>query len=597
MNNKTEKNQRQPKWDIFEAAILLDGFLQTQLKTQSKLKTVKSISLQLRQMAINRGLKIDNVYRNENGISYQIKSMESAFKGKTIFVPATKLFTEIVALYNKNRAKYDTILKEAKEMIDKTKILIHTDSDSSSIFLRSEKSENIILVLKEHYQYGFRYDSIRELMRFRQFANSMGISFSDDDQTLKEAIIASGTVIEDKVFCKNEDLQNELNNVINEIFSSGVEVIYYEMLFEQKLELMISHIIISNEMLKKYLQKHIKGCSFAKKFMIKGQKRTEKNAIIDEIKRVWGESQIKSVSELGELLPYIPKSNIARVISGNNQFVFASEGKYLWIDKLCITETEIENICNYVEKTCEENGFASLSKIPLGDIEDVNYNVTYLTIINAIYKIALSENFQLNGRIITKNQSKKLNTISILKKYIENKEECTICEIADKVIEITGSTNRIYALQSLYDEMIRVDRNRFVANNCVNFNTDEIDSLLSNFVTDHFCAIRDVTTFAMFPLCGQNWNLYLLESFCYKYSRKYSIHVIHFNDKNSGIIAEKDYNKKYNELLAIELSRTNIELNEEIAGQYLFETGYLAKSKYSKLGEIVEQAKKLREER
>lgn len=27
MDNKTEKSQRQPKWDIFEAAILLDGFL------------------------------------------------------------------------------------------------------------------------------------------------------------------------------------------------------------------------------------------------------------------------------------------------------------------------------------------------------------------------------------------------------------------------------------------------------------------------------------------------------------------------------------------------------------------------------------------
>lgn len=44
-----KKSSKQPKWGIFEAAILLDGFLQTQLRTQSKLKTVKSISLKLRQ--------------------------------------------------------------------------------------------------------------------------------------------------------------------------------------------------------------------------------------------------------------------------------------------------------------------------------------------------------------------------------------------------------------------------------------------------------------------------------------------------------------------------------------------------------------------
>ena len=101
----------------------------------------------------------------------------------------------------------------------------------------------------------------------------------------------------------------------------------------------------------------------------------------------------------------------------------------------------------------------------------------------------------------------------------------------------------------------------------------------------------------MFPLCGQNWNHYLLESFCYKYSRKYSLHVIHFNDKNAGIIAEKDFNKKYNEMLAIALARTDVELSPQAVGQYLFNTGYLAKSKYVNLSEISQRAIELRKER
>ena len=99
----------------------------------------------------------------------------------------------------------------------------------------------------------------------------------------------------------------------------------------------------------------------------------------------------------------------------------------------------------------------------------------------------------------------------------------------------------------------------------------------------------------MFPLCGQNWNHYLLESFCYKYSRRYSLHVIHFNDKNAGIIAEKNFNKKYNEMLVIALARTDVELSPEVIGQYLFNTGYMAKSKYAKLGEIAQRASELRE--
>jgi len=169
--------------------------------------------------------------------------------------------------------------------------------------------------------------------------------------------------------------------------------------------------------------------------------------------------------------------------------------------------------------------------------------------------------------------------------------------VADKVVELTGGTNRQYAFQALYDDMVRVDKNRFVANRLVSFNVDEIDAVLSGFITENFRAIRDVTTFAMFPLCGQSWNHYLLESFCYKYSKKFSLHVIHFNDKNAGIIAEKDYNKAYTEMLAIALAKTDVELTVDTIGQYLFDTGYMAKSKYAKLNEIAQRASELRKER
>lgn len=70
---------RQPRWDKYEAAILLDGYLETIRANTPKHRIVKRVSKELRQMAQNRGIVIDEVYRNENGISYQIQSMESAY--------------------------------------------------------------------------------------------------------------------------------------------------------------------------------------------------------------------------------------------------------------------------------------------------------------------------------------------------------------------------------------------------------------------------------------------------------------------------------------------------------------------------------------
>lgn len=677
-----ESISKQPEWNIHEAVILLDAYLNFLQCKSSKRKIIRTVSNQLRQMAINQGIIINDTYRNENGVSYQIQSMESAYKGCKISIPATKLFEKTVSLYHKNRHQYDQLLNEARNMImpqhNKDKFLLWANEnlpkkrikwieenllkierfantlgltnqaifevfdqstlnrifsciEKNKIFqiknrrfiknitedfksyiqfclkketpidnvqtITSEKTNNdIVTVLKQHYKYGFKYDSYRELIRFRQFADAMGITLPEEDEALKTSILSSGTIINDKVYHNSDDMLRELQQIVGNVFFSGAGTIYYESLFEKEQEWMESHVITSPDMLKEYLQNNIPECSFSKNFMVKGSRCSEKEAITNELKRIWGAHPVESVHKLSEYLPYIPTENICRVISGNDLFVWTAEGEYLFIDRFRITKDEEEAILDFVDEICEENGFASLCDIPLGNIEEENYELTQTAIYNAIYKKILSGKYYLNGKILTKEQS-ELDAVMLLKQYIKDKDECTFNEIADKVIELTGNANRQYAFQALYDYMIRVDKNRFVANQFVNFSVEEIDTVLDEFITDDFRAIRDVTTFALFPLCGQSWNHYLLESFCYRYSKKYKLRVINFNDKNAGIIVDKNFNVKYNEMLATAVARTNVELSPEVIGQYLFNTGYLAKRKYANLGEIAQRAMELRKGR
>lgn len=721
---------RQIPFTKYEAALLLDSYLKVLSGELSRMDAIRGCSRMLRSMAINLGIKIDGVYRNVNGISFQMSSMESAYQGNTIMKPS-RLFLETVLLFRDDYEMYQELLKKAKAMagvernhaISSKTVTFVTDSregdqtaplkgtpkpdHSSRRYYRKDKddfyrwlmedqhmaegtcrsyvsairsaerfaeehgfiskklytdnadeakatadalfsnpeflrynndqhnrfsaaiskllesigaeiqkravafpggsnedqavtsagrSSEIVAVLKRHYEYGFKYDSIRELMRFRQFADAMGIALPEEDEALKVSILSSGTIIDGKVYCQSDNMPQELQCIVDDAFSSGASVIYYESLFENEQEWMKSHVITSPDMLKEYLQKSIVGCSFSKKFMVKGDRRSEREAVTDELKRVWGTHPLESVYNLHDRLPYVPLRNIWRAISGNDLFVLSAEGEYLLIDHFRITEGEKEDILHFVDSACAENGFASLCDVPLGGIEEENYELAQFTIYNAIYKKVLSGKYHLNGKILTREKF-ELDAVMLLKQYIKDKDECTFDEVADKVVELTGGANRQYAFQALYDDMVRVGRNRFVANRLVDFSINEIDTVLAGFITDNFRTIRDVTTFAMFPLCGQSWNHYLLESFCYKYSRKYSLHVIHFNDKNAGIIAEKDFNKNYDEMLAIALARTDVELSPEIIGQYLFNTGYMAKSKYAKLGRIAQRALALREER
>lgn len=600
-------SERQPLWNIYEAVILLDGYLDYLSKRQSKSSIIKRVSMDLRQMAINKGIKIDEVYRNENGISYQLQSMESAYQGHKIYVRATNLFVETVFIYNNDKSKYNELLENAKKMID-TSQDEYKNNSSVTVSRKNVSFENsnptpapkdnseIVQVMNSHYQYGFKIDSIRELMRFRQFAEAMSVTLPDNDDELINAIKASGILIEGKVFCKSEDLPDELNRIVTKIISNGINVIYYSKLFGLHNDWMSSHVITSPEMLKEYLLKHITYCHYSKTFFIIGVKQTEKNAVTNEIIRVWGNSQVRTVDSLSKDLPYIPIGNIWRVISGNDSFVLTNEGTYLYTEKLKVSESEASEICDYVETTINTSGFTSLNDIPLGDIEEENYEIPRIPLLNALFKRFLSSDYTLNGTIITK-ESNTLNAISLLKNYLKDKEQCTFDELNDELIKLTGRINRQYTFQALYDEMIRIDKEHFVSDQKIKFLVSEIDNVISGFITDHFVSLKEITTFAMFPICGITWNHYVLESYCYKYSQKYSLHTIHFNDKNVGIIAEKDYDRKYDDMLAIALARSDIDLDSGSAGRYLFDNGYLAKTKYAALDRITEQAKQIRKER
>ncbi len=730
------------KWDSYEAAILLDGYLEMLHTNIPKMQIVRKISGNLRSMAMNRGFEIDEIFRNENGISYQIQCMESAYKGTKVNAPATKLFKEIVELYNLEPKRYHELLEEAKKMVSnkptrkeeflhwiestsaskrckwveenllkieefaiaikiidksiyditdkdllnkidksikrnkvfqvKYKKIIHniiTDfeiyrqfcfekiSQSNQLMdIESKESEgrvenvvafnntiedyqeeninengcpydipkgeelvapiiddtsviededsvaaitsdvSIVEVLNKHFKYGFKYDSIREMMRFRQFADEMGINLPEDDAILRKSILLLGTVIDGKVYCKRSDMKQELQNIVDSVFATAANVIYYEKLFERYYDWMENHVVTSPEMLKEYLQRYIKDCAFSKKFMVKGIRRSEKDAVTEEIKRVWSDRAVESVYTLEDRLPYIPLNNIWRVISGNDLFVLVAEGEYLFIDRFIVCDDDIEDIIDYTEVNCRTKGFASISDVPLGDIEENNYELPILTIYNAIYKKILANKYHLNGKILTKGKS-DLDAVYLLKEFIKGKDACTFDEVSEEVINLTGAVNRQYAFQALYDDMVRVEKNYFVAERFVDFSVDDIDNVLSSFITDKIIAIKDITTFAMFPLCGQNWNHYLLESFCYKYSKKFCLHVIHFNDRNAGIISEKDMSYSFDELLSFVTARANIDLTPEKVGQYLFDSGYLSKSKYAKLDDIIQNAKKLRTER
>ena len=97
-----------------EAVVLLDAYLKSLSGELTRQEAIKECSELLRRMAINSGNEIDDIFRNTNGIYFQMRSMESAFQGQILHnKPPTRLFLKVVELYRSSPEQYHMLLEEA----------------------------------------------------------------------------------------------------------------------------------------------------------------------------------------------------------------------------------------------------------------------------------------------------------------------------------------------------------------------------------------------------------------------------------------------------------------------------------------------------
>lgn len=108
----------QKAWDKTEAAILLEALIQVREGNISRKDAIEMVSKRLRGKAKEEGLIIDDVFRNIAGITFQMHSMESAYVGKTLIKPATRLFSEIVLLRKEEPMEYYNLLKGNQSVIE-----------------------------------------------------------------------------------------------------------------------------------------------------------------------------------------------------------------------------------------------------------------------------------------------------------------------------------------------------------------------------------------------------------------------------------------------------------------------------------------------
>ena len=130
-------------WDKYEVALLIDACNKIRDKKIDKAECVHKLSKLLRQRAKANGIKIDEVFRNENGITLQMTKMEYLLTDGEKGLPgASKLYIEMAKMSKLNSDEFEKILTLAKEQIENKESMNNMNAKGKFIQWLSSNSVN-----------------------------------------------------------------------------------------------------------------------------------------------------------------------------------------------------------------------------------------------------------------------------------------------------------------------------------------------------------------------------------------------------------------------------------------------------------------------
>lgn len=459
-------------------------------------------------------------------------------------------------------------------------------------------------VLQRHFSNGFPLNDGIELLRFREFTRQdvgKPIRNSVDDAKLTYCIRACGPVFQNRVYPVPPEAMERLYSLVASCLDEGAAIIFFDQFYQKYEDWLFDACIVSSDMLRFLLQKRFPRLTFTDSYC--GQSiSTIPQTVAQEVQRVWGDVAVRTYAELAELLPYIPFQRIKTTLVQNPVFTLNAPEAYANLDLVEIKDEEREKFVRIMTGSCEQEGYASLSDLDLDDLQERNYELSENALAAAVFQLCLSDRFERNRNIITpKGASQDIR--AILERHLSQLERCGLDELTGFAETINGSAPALQTiLEAAHSVMVRIDKDTFLSDALLHFDVEGTDETIARALegTDGeakaFVPLQAFTTFAAFPDCGQVWNLFVLESYCRRFSKRFRFDAHTANSANCGAIIRKENSLIYNSLLVEAALQAGLPARENEVGEFLITQGYLAR-KTLKIKEIVSALRTLKTRR
>ena len=446
----------------------------------------------------------------------------------------------------------------------------------------------LLQLLRRHYEKGYRLNSPIEIKKLRAKWKDEhgGEELRASDEAVRKAIASLTVSAGGMAYLIAQDVKDWLQFIVT-LYLGKSEVIFYEAFFARNQEKLTKAHIFNEQILQAVFEEIFPRFHYGKVYFGKAQGAVP-DVVRHEILDIWGEKTLWTYEQLEERL-YIPLDAIKQVMGQQREFLWVAEGMYTHVSRVNIDDEVKENLRQEAQKLSQGKDFWSIKELPVDDVLAANYELetkTNSAIYDAVYAICLEADFDRKGDTLTRKQqeddhvqgkmAQKMSAAERMREYCRSRDVCTLSEMQRVARSFTKNT--VAHLRAGAEVMVRLDKEHYVSDSYVNFNIVGTDEAISRIVMGDYLALREFVTFAHFPECGAEWNLFLLESYCRRFSREFRFETSEFNSNHVGTVIRKLAPfKNYDELQADAVFRANIGLDCKTVGQFLYDSGYIGK--------------------
>lgn len=485
-----------------------------------------------------------------------------------------------------------------------TKIDKQEDKENQSVSnIKEDATSMLEKVLYTKFAVGYRLGSIIERKKLMRFYKE--ISGEDLDvipENIDDLVSKYGIVYNIKVYFPklmlSDNYRNTLQKYITELFDGGLEYIDYSVILSKFHDEFLDSQIGNKDLLKEYMNYYFPKWIFKKEYVCVDS-RVEPNVEEEVIAFVKAQGCPVSESAVKTGLYHISEDKIHQIFSSNTNILISTSrsSERFHIDNFEITDNDLFKIYDILDRAIKEEEYMSWSDLcsyinnNIKSIFSQNLLISEIGIRNAL-KVILAKRYKFSGNVIS-FIDRDISVERIVQNYIRNHDIFTINEM----LELTSNFGTSLYWDVMLSLAVRINATTFVSKEHISFDIIGIDNLLTDICGEEYIPTESVNEFSAFPKCGYQWNSYLLENYVACYSHKFKI--IH-NGFHRTMVKGAIVNRKSNILslsdiiLDILIKAPKSYSSDEII-DVLKNDGYIARSRFGSIDQIVERAAIMRQ--